>query len=332
MPLPLLAVPAVLLAGYGVKKGYDAKKDFDKAKQINKDAQSLYNKAERRLNQKRISTNRNIEKLGKLKIDIYEHSLLEFVETFSKIKNVDFKNNIELGTKVDVDYGAMLKMKESVLEIKDMLGGGLAALGSGAAAGFGALGGVGMLATASTGTAIGTLSGAAATNATLAWLGGGALSAGGFGMAGGMVVLGGVVAAPVLAVGGFVLATKAEKAKIDATSNMKKAKAAVKSMRSAEVVLDGINKRVNEFHYVLLPLDKVFRKYIQKMQRIVRQSDDYAIYSDSEKDTIMIVASIAQTIKNVCDVPIIDKNGSVTKASQKVMETATDFMKKIDSI
>jgi hypothetical protein len=51
-------------------------------------------------------------------------------------------------------------------------------------AGFAAFGSVGMLATASTGTAIGTLSGAAATNATLAWLGGGALSAGGFGMAG----------------------------------------------------------------------------------------------------------------------------------------------------
>ena len=43
--------------------------------------------------------------------------------------------------------------------------------------------------TASTGTAISTLSGAAATKATLAWLGGGALAAGGFGVAGGVVVL-----------------------------------------------------------------------------------------------------------------------------------------------
>ena len=46
--------------------------------------------------------------------------------------------------------------------------------------------------TASTGTAISSLGGAAATKATLAWLGGGALAAGGFGIAGGVVVLGAI--------------------------------------------------------------------------------------------------------------------------------------------
>ena len=48
------------------------------------------------------------------------------------------------------------------------------------------------LGTASTGTAISALSGAVATKATLAWLGGGALAAGGLGVAGGAVVLGAV--------------------------------------------------------------------------------------------------------------------------------------------
>lgn len=43
--------------------------------------------------------------------------------------------------------------------------------------------------TASTGTAISALSGAAATNAALAWLGGGALAAGGGGMAAGQALL-----------------------------------------------------------------------------------------------------------------------------------------------
>jgi len=43
---------------------------------------------------------------------------------------------------------------------------------------------------ASTGTAISALSGAAAENAALAWLGGGALEAGGLGIAGGMFALG----------------------------------------------------------------------------------------------------------------------------------------------
>ena len=48
---------------------------------------------------------------------------------------------------------------------------------------------VGALGTASTGTAISTLSGAAATKATLALLGGGTVAAGGLGIVGGTVVL-----------------------------------------------------------------------------------------------------------------------------------------------
>lgn len=51
---------------------------------------------------------------------------------------------------------------------------------------------------ASTGTAIAGLSGVAATNATLAWFGGGALAAGGTGIAGGVTVLGGIVAVPLV--------------------------------------------------------------------------------------------------------------------------------------
>ena len=58
---------------------------------------------------------------------------------------------------------------------------------------------VAQFATAGTGTAISSLSGAAATNATLAWLGGGTVASGGFGVAGGAVVLGGIVA--VVAIG-----------------------------------------------------------------------------------------------------------------------------------
>lgn len=67
------------------------------------------------------------------------------------------------------------------------------------AAGFGAIGSVGFISgtmaivgvygTAGTGTAISALSGAAATNATLAWIGGGPLSVGGMGVSGGLMIL-----------------------------------------------------------------------------------------------------------------------------------------------
>jgi hypothetical protein len=58
---------------------------------------------------------------------------------------------------------------------------------------------VSVLGSASTGTAIASLSGAAASNATLAWFGGGALAAGGAGVAGGTMVIGGILVVPVIA-------------------------------------------------------------------------------------------------------------------------------------
>lgn len=76
---------------------------------------------------------------------------------------------------------------------------------------------VGALGSASTGAAISGLSGVAATNATLAWFGGGALAAGGAGVSGGMAMLGGIVAVPLIAiasVGTYKKAREFEEAKI----------------------------------------------------------------------------------------------------------------------
>lgn len=79
------------------------------------------------------------------------------------------------------------------------------AAAAGTAAYTGALGLMTLLGSASTGTALSSLTGAAYWNATLAAFGGGSLATGGLGIAGGTVVLGGLVALPALA-GGYLLA------------------------------------------------------------------------------------------------------------------------------
>lgn len=83
---------------------------------------------------------------------------------------------------------------------------GIAGAGLGAGAAAGVFAAVSATATASTGTAIASLSGAAASSATMAWLGGGSLAAGGLGVAGGTMVLTGIVALPaMLAMGGVLV-------------------------------------------------------------------------------------------------------------------------------
>lgn len=91
--------------------------------------------------------------------------------------------------------------KEKIKSLNTAYSTALSASFGGVVGGCGAVGAwtlVAFAGSASTGTAIGTLSGVAATNAILAWFGGGALAAGGAGMAGGTLVLGGLVFAPLV--------------------------------------------------------------------------------------------------------------------------------------
>ncbi|MGN0866382.1 MAG: hypothetical protein ACI4SG_01720 [Oligosphaeraceae bacterium] len=93
-------------------------------------------------------------------------------------------------------YMGYMDSKTAIRSAIAGVGGSLAGL----AAGVGTMALVAAYGTASTGTAIATLSGAAATKAILAFLGGGAVSAGGGGMAVGAAVLGGIATVAAVAV------------------------------------------------------------------------------------------------------------------------------------
>jgi hypothetical protein len=89
-----------------------------------------------------------------------------------------------------------------------VVGGGVG-LGVGSAVAVGSWAAVSALGTASTGIAIASLHGVAATNAILASLGHGALAAGGAGMLGGKLALGGIVLLPAAAIMGVMAHAKA---------------------------------------------------------------------------------------------------------------------------
>ncbi|MFW1170103.1 hypothetical protein ACEV77_24345, partial [Vibrio parahaemolyticus] len=268
----------------------------------------MFDEAKSELEEERELTQKAMENLGQAKYKIYNESIIPFVDVFSKIKNVSFEDNsLDDATNLPaMSAGELARMKTSVLEIKGVLSGGITALGSGGLAGLAAYGGVGVLGTASTGTAIGTLSGAAATNATLAWLGGGSLAAGGYGMAGGMMVLGGVVAGPVLAVGGMMMASKAEAAKEDAYGNLDKAELASEQMKEARVAASGIRLRFEEITKVLRSLELRFQPLLQSLNELVESNTNYSTYSEEDRKGVMIAASTAKVLKNLLEAPIID--------------------------
>ena len=334
MPLPfILAGAAIAAAGWGIKKGIDAKSDFDAAESINEDAQEIFDDAKRTLERRKEKTQNNLESLGRQKIRLSKDALDPFVKTFRQIKNVDYEGMDFQDENLRVSSDEILEIQEVTIRMEEAVGGTAGALGSGALAGLAAYGSVGVLGAASTGTAIAGLSGAAATNATLAWLGGGSLAAGGFGMAGGAAVLGGIVAAPVLLVGGLLMASKAEAAVENALSNRFKAEAAAEDMKTAGAAALAIGRKANEVRKVLKRLQEDhLDSDLGDLQDIVSTNADYRTYNRPQKELVGRTLSLAVTAKNLAEAPLLEEDGSITKAIRETLRESRKFLQRLDGM
>lgn len=126
---------------------------------------------------------------------------------------------------------------------------------------------VSSLGSASTGTALTTLSGAAATNATLAWFGGGSLAAGGGGIAAGTAALGGIIAIPALAITGIFNHLKANKKINEIESEIYEIRRTISRIKENILMMDVAEKRSHELIDSLNKTRKVFSKEVDKTYR-----------------------------------------------------------------
>ena len=117
---------------------------------------------------------------------------------------------------------------------------------------------------ATTGTAISSLSGAAATNATLAWFGGGSLAAGGGGMAAGTLILGGIVGVVALTGAGIFSHIKAGKKIKEIAEKENDIIKAIDKLKEVELKMDLIEKRANEIISILNKDNTIFIKKFNK--------------------------------------------------------------------
>lgn len=92
MPLPLLFIGIAVASGmFGVggtvKAGFDAKN----AKQINKSANELVQESTDYLNAQRLACGNSLTRLGAEKMAVLNGTISDFLNVFTQIKNVDFK-------------------------------------------------------------------------------------------------------------------------------------------------------------------------------------------------------------------------------------------------
>ena len=324
MPLPLLFIGAAVASG-AIGAGTTAKAvvNNSKATQINKESNTGIEAAKDRLENQRAAVSMALEQLGEAKLNVLNESITAFLNTFEKIKNVDFQSSLGLEElkNLNIDEGTFRELKELGNFALEVAGGATAGVVGGALTALGAYGAATTFASASTGTAIATLSGAAAHNATLAFFGGGSLASGGLGMAGGTAVLGGLVAGPALLAMGLITSVKSHEKLENALSNKAQAEEIITSLDAASFQCSAIRRRTYMLYNLLVHLDSRFVPQIWKMEDIVENEGvDYSQYSQDSKKMIAAAASTACTIKAVLDTPILTEEGELTEASEQITE------------
>lgn len=310
MPLPLLAWLAIAAAagglGAGVKGGVDMSKAKDKADR----AQKRNDKNQARLERSQENCISQTDKLGKFELEIVK-SFDEFSRLFEKIQNQPSFETINSNSyklpKVDFS-----ELKETSVTAAIVLGGlGGAALGT--ASGFAAAGAttsiVMAIGTASTGTAISTLSGVAATNATLAALGGGSLAAGGGGMAAGAAALSGATLGFGLLVGGFVFAAVGSNMKGKAEEAWEQMLKNESEINKACNYLDDLRSYATKYYNALYKVNGFYQKYLSGMNTLINLlgKTNWNSYSLEEKKLVENAVLLVGLLYNMCKVGITKK-------------------------
>lgn len=320
MPLPLIIGAAAIAGIYGAVKGVSGAMDHSNASGLNGDARSLVNTSNDEIEEQRKATNATLEDYGQRKLRAFNGVVAEFIGVFERIKNVELSQSPELEKLNAGDFTntTLVGLRKDYQALQDAGLGLGAGLGGGAALAFGAYNGTMLLATASTGTAISSLGGVAATNATLAWLGGGSLAAGGYGMAGGMMVLGGIVAGPALAIFGHVLGNKGEEALNTARSNMEQARtirAEATLMIDKLHVIDTITSLANT---TFSKVSSQLRRSVSELKKVLDEHGvDYRMYPDDSKKLVFGSVKFAQLIKAMIDTAILDTDGNLVLSTEK---------------
>lgn len=334
MPVPIWLIPvalkgaAVAAGATGVGTAAHGAKKMKDANDTMKSAESRHERNMTRFEKENETTTKDMDNLGKLELEIL-HSFSEFSDVFEQIKNrPTFETYSKNGVSLPKYDGE--KIKEVSIGAGVLLG-GLDGAGLGAAGGFAAAGAttaaVMALGTASTGTAIASLSGAAATNATLALLGGGSLAAGGGGMAAGAAALGAATLGFSLLVGGIIfsftggkLSDKAD----EAWAQMKKAEGKINTICNYLIELRSTS---NKYYETLSEVNALYEKHLNGLKNMVTMlgHTDWDTFTSEEKQRTENTVLLVGLLYNMCKVELVlksEKEDDINTINKTAVETS----------
>lgn len=248
--------------------------------------------------------NSALEELGKQRMVITKNFSV-FIDAFERIHN---RPEFTREESVDFPEFDFNEIKNVSIVAADFLGATVGAIGGSAlaaAATSGTTAAVMALGTASTGTKIAKLSGAAATKAALAALGGGSIAAGGGGIALGTLVLnvaslgvGALVEGIAMAYAGSVAKKHADKAK----DEMQKNELIINDAISMQIQICSSAMNMKQVSVDLC--NNVYNPLVLRMKALVDSKCDWNSFSDEEKLLVENAILIVQILHYLNNTPL----------------------------
>lgn len=175
-------------------------------------------------------------------------------------------------------------------------------------------------ASASTGTPISALSGAAAEKARLAFLGGGSLTSGGGGMKLGRTAGGVATAGPAILVAGLAVKNQGTKARTEAERHKTEVEIAITALDARDELLRGVQDRAHE-------LDGLLTRMILRASLAldVLESEPFDISAHAERFQTALI--MVRSVREVATSPVADEDGNINTGTDDLIFTYREAYK-----
>lgn len=239
-----------------------------------------------------------------------------FSDLFERIKNRPEFADIKIGN-ISIPKFEGEEIRQASVGAAVLVG-GLSGATLGTAGGFAASGATSAaviaLGTASTGTAISTLSGAAATNATLAALGGGSLAAGGGGIALGSTILSAATLGVGLLVDGIIFSCTGSKLSDQADKAWEQMIDNEQKIKKICTYLFDLQRTAEKYNATLLRMRSLYQKQLDMMRKIIDsyhgEQINWQNLSAEEQLVIKNMVLIVGILYNMCKVQLVKKENN----------------------
>lgn len=328
MPLPIILAGWAIAAagGTGTISGGMGVGKMRRAKRTVAEAESALELAETVTVNARVSCEAAFEEFAASRLEAMNEALVPFTASFRKLKNVDLTIDVREDGAPPLDAVDVIAAGNLSITAIDAIRGLATAGAAGVIAGGAASAGVTALAAAGTGTAIGSLSGAAATNATLAWFGGGTLASGGGGIALGTTMFAGIAAAPAVLVGGVFLNQKGKSALAKAERFGSDAAVALAKHRECKTVLSAVAAQVEQANELLGRIVRGLLPLNGWLEGLTERETDWRKLTDDERERVRLAATLAVAASNLVHTPIVDEDGSLSQAIRSACEQGAGIL------